>query len=188
MTNHQRQGAKKYIQFDWTIMTHQAINMEQFYFPINSADSGLLSIAHLSPTEWESFFLIVQSDSIHFFCYLWLLKVSFLSLRLGSLPFKTKYYHDCLASVKLFTLTFCIVSQKNRRFIHLHHAVSAPLGSPLSAVPTPSMSWQSPAHLLSDGRQPPTSPWITIGGLSSPNFVRMVCLYWKQGDCFLRKI
>ena len=44
-------------------MTHQAINMEQFYFPINSADSGLLSIAHLSPTEWESFFLIVQQKN-----------------------------------------------------------------------------------------------------------------------------
>ena len=41
--------------------------MEQFYFPINSADSDLLSITHLFSTEWESSLLTVQSDSIHFF-------------------------------------------------------------------------------------------------------------------------
>ena len=112
MTYHQRRGAKKYIQFDWTILTHQAINMELFYFPINSADSGLLSITHLFSTEWESSLLTVQSDSIHFFLsplviffpnyFFWLLKVSFLPLRLGSLPFKTKHYHDCLTSFILF--------------------------------------------------------------------------------------
>lgn len=83
--------------------------------------------------------MIVQSDSIHFFCHFWLLKMSFLSLRLGSLPFKTKYYHDCLTS-NCLTLTFCIVFQKHRRVIHLHHAVSAPLVLPLSAIPSPSMS------------------------------------------------
>lgn len=104
MTYHHRRGVKKYIQFDWTVLTHQAINTEQFYFPINSADSGLLSITHLFSTEWESSLLTVQSDSIHFFCHLWLLKVSFLPLRLASLPFKTKHYHDCLTSVILVNL------------------------------------------------------------------------------------
>lgn len=179
MTYHHRRGVKKYIQFDWTVLTHQAINTEQFYFPINSADSGLLSITHLFSTEWESSLLTVQSDSIHFFCHLWLLKVSFLPLRLASLPFKTKHYHDCLTSVILVNLNLLHCFPEAQKIHTSSPCCLCTLVLPFSTVPSPSMSWQSPAHLLNNGRQSPTSPWIKTGGLSSPSFVRMVCLFWK---------
>ena len=113
------------------------------------------------------------------FFFFWLLKVSFLPLRLGSLPFKTKHYHDCLTSFILF----------NRNHLHcfpeawkIHTSSPCCLCTfvlPFSAVPSPSMSWQSPAHLLNNGRQSPTSPWTKTEGLSHPSFGRMVCLFWK---------
>lgn len=124
-------------------------------FSNNFYESDLLTIPHPFSAEWQSSLVAVQFDSIHFFCHLWLLEVSFQLLRLSPLHFKTKYYHDCLTSVSILhcspeaqkshTSLPCCLCMPRLTFVICSQSLSLCLGR-VQHVCSVTFIWEITAH------------------------------------------